>query len=174
LSLLLCVGLFLGQGADVVDQVPILLGFAALTFGWHVLVAVLDDIEDFAIGTVFKGRGIGEIGEIEFHILGGLAFAVAIFAVTPGAIQRPPFFGAARDSGVDFTGFGCLTASTGIAGYVGVFCGVGIEDCCAVSAGAKRKRAGRTSLNRVTGTSSHGFKVAYVKIVTMEESPLCD
>jgi hypothetical protein len=31
---------------------------------------------------------------------------------------------------------------------------VGVEDCCAESAKAKRKRAGRTSVNLATGTSS--------------------
>jgi hypothetical protein len=41
-----------------------------------------------------------------------------------------------------------LVASTGIAAYVGVICGVEVEAGCAESASARRKTAGRTSVKR--------------------------
>jgi hypothetical protein len=47
------VGVLFGEGADVVDQVPILFDLNTLTFGRHVLVASLDDVEDLAVGAIF-------------------------------------------------------------------------------------------------------------------------
>src|SRR5579859_6343211 len=62
----------------------------------------------------------------------------------------------ANDSGVAFTGFGTLVASTGIAEYEGVFCAAaeGEEGCWLITGIVKTsKSAGRTSANLYTGTS---------------------
>jgi hypothetical protein len=60
----------------------------------HVIVAVLDDVENLAVGAVFQSRGVSEVRELEFHVYGGLAFAIAIRAVAHGAIEGPPLLGA--------------------------------------------------------------------------------
>ena len=71
LRFLLGVGHLLGEGADVVDQVPIFFGLDPRTFGRHVVVSVFDDVEDLAVGAVFEGGGVGEVDNFEFHLGGG-------------------------------------------------------------------------------------------------------
>ena len=112
LRLLLGVGLFLGERADVINQVPVLFFLNTLTFGRHVFVAVLDDLEDLAVSAVFERGRIGEVGNREFHVLGGFAFAVA-----HGAIERPPFFGASYRLGRGLDRirlFGCFNRDRGV------------------------------------------------------------
>jgi hypothetical protein len=108
--------------------------------------------------------GFGGVGNREFHVLGSFAFAVAIFAVADGAIERPPSFGASYRLERGLDRIRLFGASTGIAAYVGVICGVEVEACCAESASATRKRAGRTSVKRYPGTSSWNLTVAYSRI----------
>src|SRR5208337_4225762 len=75
-----------GQGSDVVDQVPEFPGPGATAFRRHVVVAVLDDIEEFAVGAVFEKRRIGEVGGLDLQIFGNIAFAVAGRAMTRSAV----------------------------------------------------------------------------------------
>jgi hypothetical protein len=56
-----------------------LFGLDAIAFGRHVVVASLDDVEEFAVGAVFEPRRIGEVGD--FQILGNLGLGVAGDAV---------------------------------------------------------------------------------------------
>src|SRR5579864_5495067 len=94
LGLLLGFDLFLGQRAHVVNQVPVFFDLHPLTLRRHIVMPVLDDVENLAIGTVFERRGIGKVGNTKLHVLRGFAFAVAVFAVAHDTIQRPPFLGA--------------------------------------------------------------------------------
>src|SRR5208337_4683429 len=73
-----------GQGPDVVDQIPEFPGLGATAFGRHVVVAVLDDVEEFAVGAVFEKRRIGEVGDLQ--ILGNIGFAVSGCAMTRSAV----------------------------------------------------------------------------------------
>src|SRR4029077_3770630 len=100
--MLLCLGVgvfFLGEGADIVHQVPGFLHFEAGAFGGHIVVAVLDDVEDFTVCAVFQRVRVGEIHHRELHFLGGLAFAVTSLVVAHFAVHGPPFFGAAGGLG---------------------------------------------------------------------------
>src|ERR1019366_10273051 len=60
LGRLFLAGLALGKGTDVVDQVPVPVGFHALALGRHVLVSGLDEVEDFAVGAVFQSGRVAE------------------------------------------------------------------------------------------------------------------
>ena len=61
-----------------------MLGLDAIAFARHVAVAVLEDIEDRAVGTIFKSRGIGEVGGLQ--ILANLSFAVPGSAMSLSAV----------------------------------------------------------------------------------------
>jgi len=66
-------------------------------------MAVLDDVEDFAVAAIFERVGIGEVGDLELHVCGQAAFAVAAGAVTHGAVEGPPLLGAGQRFGDDLT-----------------------------------------------------------------------
>src|SRR5581483_7823868 len=90
LAVLLC------ERPHVVDQVPILFRLDARPFGGHLVMAILDDVEDFAVGTVFQSCRIGKVRGLQLHFFCGLALAVAVLAVTHLAIERPPLLGAGQ------------------------------------------------------------------------------
>src|SRR5579859_989070 len=80
----------------------------------------------------------------------------------------------ARDSGVAFTGFGCLAASTGMATTDGVFCVAGADDCCWASADKDTsKSAGRTNARRDMEPPL-GNRVANKEIVLQNPGGSCD
>src|ERR1039458_3857550 len=108
IRLWLLLGWRLGEGADVIDQVPVFFGLEAGAFGGHILMAVFDDVEDLAVGTVFESGGIGEVGDLQLHVGGEVAFAVAGLAVAHGAVDAPPLFGAGERFGRGLDGIGLL------------------------------------------------------------------
>ena len=78
-------------------------------------MAVLDNVEDLAIGTV-----LGVAGSVKSTILRFISVAVSPFASPSLPWHRAQArvhhsLARATDSGEDLTGFGCLAASTGIA-----------------------------------------------------------
>ena len=63
LRLLLGVGLFLGERADVIDQVPALRWAEAVSGAGHIALTLGDDVEEFAIGITFGDAHLfNEIG----------------------------------------------------------------------------------------------------------------
>jgi len=106
--LLLDVAVLLCQRSNVVHQVPILFGLDARTFGGHIVVTVLDDVEDLAIGAVLERGRIGEVGDLQFHVFGCLAFAIPVLAMTHFAIQSPPFLRARQRLRAGFHRVGLL------------------------------------------------------------------
>ena len=69
--------LLLGEGADVVDQAPEVLGLGALALGRHVALAILNDGEELGVGKFLERRGIGVVARLRFEVAGEIAFAVA-------------------------------------------------------------------------------------------------
>ena len=70
------------MSASGVKRVPACLDPHACALRHRVLMPVLDDVEQFAVGAVFQGGGIGEIDNRQVHSrTGRLLFVVEGFAV---------------------------------------------------------------------------------------------
>jgi hypothetical protein len=106
-------------------------------------VAVLDDVEDLAVGTV-----LGVAGSVKSTILRFISVAVSPFASPSlpwhmAQIEGPPLLGARDGLGRRLDGirlFGCFHGNCSVDGC---FCGVEAEDCCAECTDAKRTRMRR-------------------------------
>src|SRR5208282_5955403 len=85
--------LLLRQRADVVHHVPDVVILGAVAFGRHVVaLALADDVEKFAVGAIFQGVRIGEVGDV-FHIRRHVALAVAVFSMAHRAVVAIQLFG---------------------------------------------------------------------------------
>src|SRR5579863_757171 len=94
---LLGFGVFLlRERTDVVDQIPTFFRLDPRAFRRHVVMTVLNDVEEFTVGAILERSRIGEVRDGELHVLGSVAFAVAILAVTHFAVERPPLLGAGQ------------------------------------------------------------------------------
>src|SRR3984885_771435 len=83
--------ILLRQRAHVVHQVPDFVGLAAIAFARHIAFSVLDDVEQISVRHVLQRRGIAVIHQLQFHVQGKLAFAVAILPVAHRAIKSVSF-----------------------------------------------------------------------------------
>ena len=113
--LLLGVGFFVfDQGADVVHQVPGLFGLDTRAFGRHVVVTILNDVEQIAVLRSFSVSALVK-SIIESFI--STAVSPLPSPVLPWHISqsRVHHFLARAGMGEDFTGFCCFEASTGMA-----------------------------------------------------------
>ena len=104
------------------DHIPEIVGLGAVAFAGHLALAVLDDVEDLAVGEVFEGGGVGVVLEGELHVGDDIAFAVAVGSVTHGAVVSVDLFGVGL-------GFG--------RGFYGVDEGFGIRRACLVRLGRR-------------------------------------
>src|SRR5207302_6471466 len=89
-------GALVREGAHVVHHVPDRLILHAIAFGRHLIFALLDDVEQFAVAAVLQGRGIGFIVHAQLHVNGHIALAVSLFAVTHGAVVAVLFLAAGQ------------------------------------------------------------------------------
>src|SRR5579872_1578468 len=96
-------------------------------------MAFFNNVEDFTVGVVLQGCRIGEVGNLQLHIGGQAALAIAVITVAHGAVELPPLPGALKRLGSGLYGIRLL-------GGVGGNCGVWTRGLLCSERGWKEKR----------------------------------
>src|ERR1700734_3531691 len=92
----------LGEGADVVHQVPGIVRLDARALTLHRAFALINDVVKCAVGLSLESCGVAEIGHLLFHALGHVAAAAPILSMTQGALVAIDLLGPGQGVGRRF------------------------------------------------------------------------
>src|SRR6267143_2370187 len=84
-------GAFLGERAHQVHEVPAYFFRRSVAFARHLAFPLADNPEELTVGDLLNRRSVAPVAEVQLHIRGEVAFTVATFAVTHGAIVPKEF-----------------------------------------------------------------------------------
>src|SRR6476660_6946930 len=79
-------GLLLGERTHQAHEIPAHFFLRSIAFPRHFSLAVADDPEQFAVGHLLDGSSVPPVAQLEFHVGGKIALAVARFSMTHGAV----------------------------------------------------------------------------------------